>query len=323
VSRAAAPHLEKQGTAMRLMVHGKPFLMLGGELGNSSASSAAYMAPHWARLKQMHLNTVLTPVYWELIEPTEGHFAWHSVDTVIKAARANDLHLVLLWFGAWKNSMSTYPPSWVKRDQVRFPRARLPDGRSLDILSAFSSTTREADSRAFVALMDHLRAVDSEKNTVVMIQVENEIGMLPAARDYSPEGQALFRERVPEALIDRLKAPAEDDQSQLRRLWSEHGARSTGDWPTLFGDDDAASEAFMAWHYARYVESLVTAGKAVYPLPMYVNTALNHTNRAPGEYTSGPARAPGARPIPDPTRAVIPLSLTAVRVSRRRAGYDG
>jgi beta-galactosidase GanA len=286
-SRAAAPHLEKQGTGMRLVVQGKPLLVLGGELGNSSASSAAYMAAHWARLKQMHLNTVLTPVYWELLEPTEGHFAWDSVDALIKAARANDLRLVLLWFGAWKNSMSTYPPSWVKRDQARFPRARLPDGRSLDILSAFSGATRDADRRAFVALLEHIRAVDGEKNTVVMIQVENEIGMLPVARDYSAEAQSAFHERVPELLIDRLETPAEGEQSPLRRLWSEHGAKNAGNWASLFGDGDATSEAFMAWHYARYVESLVTAGKAVYPLPMYVNAALNHSNKAPGEYPSG------------------------------------
>lgn len=287
VSRAAPPHLEKQGTAMRLIVQGRPMLMLGGELGNSSASSAAYMAPHWARLKRMHLNTVLTPVYWELIEPTEGHFTWDSVDTSIKAARANDLRLVLLWFGAWKNSMSTYPPSWVKRDQVRFPRAHLPDGRSLDILSAFAPATRAADSRAFVALLDHIRAIDAEKNTVLMIQVENEIGMLPVARDYGPEANRLFHENVPEEVVRTLTTPREGGQSELQRLWSEHGARREGDWSTLFGAGDAACEAFMAWHYARYVEALVTAGKAVYPLPMYVNTALNRPNKAPGEYPSG------------------------------------
>lgn len=268
---AAAPHLEKQGTAMRLIVQGKPMLVLGGELGNSSASSASYMAPHWARLKQMHLNTVLAPVSWELIEPAEGHFNWDSVDALIKAARASELRLVLLWFGAWKNSMSTYAPAWVKRDQARFPRAQLPDGRGLDILSAFASTTREADTRAFTALLEHIRSIDSDRNTVLMLQVENEMGMLPVARDYGPQASRLFREPVPEPLVRRLAT----------------GAKRGGDWSALFGDGDAAAEAFTAWHYAVYVESLAEAGKAVYPLPMYVNTALNRTNRAPGEYPSG------------------------------------
>lgn len=286
-ARAAAPHLEKQGTAMRLIVRGRPMLVLGGELGNSSASSAPYMAPHWSRLKQMHLNTVLAPVSWELIEPTEGRFSWESVDALIKVARANELRLVVLWFGAWKNSMSTYAPAWVKRDQARFPRAQLPDGRGLDILSAFGSATREADTRAFTALLDHLRSTDSDKNTVLMIQVENEIGMLPVARDYGPQASRMFREPVPEALVRRLAAPAPEGQSRLQQVWSEHGSRREGDWAALFGEDDVASEAFTAWYYAVYVESLVKAGKAVYPLPMYVNTALNRTNRAPGEYPSG------------------------------------
>src|SRR5215469_12442718 len=136
-AQAEPPHLTKQATATQLIVQGKPMLILGGELGNSSASSAAYMAPHWARLKQMHLNTVLAPVSWELMEPHEGTFRWESVDELIRSARANDLKLVLLWFGAWKNSMSTYVPAWVKRDQARFPRAQLPDGSSAEILSAF------------------------------------------------------------------------------------------------------------------------------------------------------------------------------------------
>jgi len=284
---AAAPHLEKQGTAMRLIVQGKPMLVLGGELGNSSASSATYMAPHWSRLKQMHLNTVLVPVSWELIEPIEGRFNWESVDALIKAARANELRLVVLWFGAWKNSMSTYVPSWVKRDQARFPRAQLPDGRGVDILSAFAPATREADTRAFTALLDHLRSFDGDRNTVLMIQVENEIGMLPVARDYGPEASRMFREPVPEALVRRLATPAPGEQSRLQQLWNEHGAKREGDWTALFGEGDVASEAFTAWYYARYVESLVTAGKAVYPLPMYVNTALNRPDRAPGEYPSG------------------------------------
>ena len=68
------------------------------------------------------LNTVLAPVEWDLIEPVEGKFDWTSVDELLRDARAHDLKLVILWFGAWKNSMSTYVPSWVKRDQHRFPR---------------------------------------------------------------------------------------------------------------------------------------------------------------------------------------------------------
>lgn len=288
ISPAAPPHLERQGTAMHLVVKGKPMLLLAGELGNSSASSATYMAPHWLRLKHAYLNAVLTPVSWELVEPVEGRFDWTSVDDLLKAARANDLKLVLLWFGAWKNSMSTYVPGWVKRDQARFPRAQLPNGQGLDILSAFVPSTRDADARAFAALMGHLKSIDGETNTVVMIQVENEIGMLPVAREYGSVADGQFHDPVPDELVRRLATPSSVAEGHdLRQEWREHGARSQGDWSTLFGPGDAAAEAFTAWHYARYVEALVEAGKAVYPLPMYVNAALNRPGKMPGEYPSG------------------------------------
>src|SRR4051812_49068834 len=144
-----APRLERQGTTQQLVVNGKPFLILGGELGNSSTSNAAYLKPHWSKLRAMHLNTVVAPVYWELIEPAEGKFEWGSVDSLLRDARANQLKVVVLWFGAWKNSMSTYVPSWVKRDAQRFPRAQLPTGAGVEILSAHSQETRDADARAF------------------------------------------------------------------------------------------------------------------------------------------------------------------------------
>jgi beta-galactosidase GanA len=221
VSQGTPPHLEKQGTAMRLIVKGRPMLILGGELGNSSASSATYMAPHWLRLKQLHLNAVLTPVSWELIEPVEGRFDWSSVDALLQAARPNDLKLVLLWFGAWKNSMSTYAPAWVKRDQARFPRAQLPNGQGLDILSAFAPATRDADARAFSALLGHIKSVDGEANTVLMIQVENEIGMLPVAREYGPAADRLFHDSVPDELVRRLAAGAATATAEhsLRQDW--------------------------------------------------------------------------------------------------------
>jgi beta-galactosidase GanA len=284
---AAVPHLERQGTATRLIVKNRPMLILGGELGNSSASSAAYMAPHWPRLHQMHLNTVLAPVSWELIEPTEGRFEWQSVDSMLAAARANQLKLVLLWFGAWKNSMSSYVPAWVKRDEARFPRARLPNGRGVEILSAFSTSTRDADSRAFCALLAHLKKVDGETETVVMIQVENEIGMLPVARDYGPEASAAFHAPVPEDFIRAVGQSEHFSGTQARESWAAHGKKTAGDWPAVFGESDATAEVFTAFYYGRYVESLVGAGKTVYPIPMYANVALNRPLKAPGEYPSG------------------------------------
>lgn len=284
---AEMPVLRKQGTATQLIVDGKPMLLLAGELGNSSASSAAYMAPHWPKLRAMNLNTVLAPITWEMIEPREGEFDFSSVDTMLTAARANDLKLVPLWFGAWKNSMSTYAPAWVKRDQARFPRAALPSGEGVDILSAFAPATLTADARAYAALMAHIKAVDGKDNTVVMMQVENEIGMLPVARDHGALAEAAFRQPVPQALIDYLVAHKTTLVPEMQRMWVERGAPTSGSWEAVFGAGNAAAEVFTAWHYARFAHSLAAAGKAVYPLPMYANVALNRPGRAPGEYPSG------------------------------------
>jgi beta-galactosidase GanA len=269
-AQAAPPHLSKQGSTQQLIVGGKPYLILGGELGNSSASSGEYMRVHWPRLKAMNLNTVLAPVEWDLVEPVEGKFDWSSVDELLRDARAHDLKLVVLWFGAWKNSMSTYVPSWVKRDQKRFPRVQIANGSSVEILSAFSSEVRDADVRAFGALMEYLKRVDGEKNTVLMVQVENEIGMLPIARERGAVADKLFAGPVPAELLKKFP-----------------GAKSSGTWAQVYGDAEAGQEVFTAWHYSCFVEALVVAGKKRYDLPMFVNAALNRTGRKPGEYPSG------------------------------------
>ncbi len=283
-AHAAPPRLEKQGTTQSLIVDGKPFLILGGELGNSSASNAQYLKPHWPRLQAMHLNTVLAPVYWELIEPVEGRFDWTSVDALLRDARAHQLRLVVLWFGAWKNSMSTYVPSWVKRDAARFPRVQVADGSSVEILSVFCDETRGADERAFAALMEHLAATDA-RATVLMVQVENEIGMLPIARERGRVADGKFREPVPAELLSALRAT--QLEPELLERWRARGSKTAGSWAEVFGDDAWGEEVFTAWHYARFTDALVRAGKKKYALPMYVNAALNRTGRKPGEYPSG------------------------------------
>ena len=130
----STPQLRRQGSATQLIVDGQPFLVLGGELGNSTSSSLEYMRPVWPKLVSLNLNTVLVPVYWELLEPVEGKFDFTLVDGLIQEARRNKLRLVPLWFASWKNSMSCYAPAWVKRDQKRFPRAQDGAGRGIEIL---------------------------------------------------------------------------------------------------------------------------------------------------------------------------------------------
>ncbi len=196
------PHLQKKGSATQLIVDGKPFLMLGGELGNSSSSSTVYMDSIWPILEKLNLNTVLAPVYWELIEPQEGKFDFSVVNDLILGARQRNIRLVLLWFGSWKNSMSCYVPAWVKNDFKRFPRSRDINNKPVEILSPFFEANIDADKKAFVELMKFVKKVDGENHTVIMVQVENEIGMLPNARDYHPVAQKAFTSAVPEELMN-------------------------------------------------------------------------------------------------------------------------
>lgn len=285
------PQLKKQGTTVQLVVKGEPYLVLGGELGNSSASSLHYMQPIWNTVKQMHLNTVLTPVYWELIEPEEGKFDFTLVDSIIYQARNNGMHLVLLWFGAWKNSMSCYAPAWIKKDQQRFPRAQQQNGSGLEILSAFNQNNLAADAKAFRALMKHTKEIDAAYSTVIMVQVENEIGMLTEAREYTPAANEAFHSEVPARLLDYLGKHKNEIVPELKKHWAENGYLSKGTWEQVFGKSLATDELFQAWYYATYTNAVALEGKAAYPLPMFVNTALNYKNVKPGEY-------PSAGPLP-------------------------
>ncbi|MBN2313344.1 MAG: DUF5597 domain-containing protein [Sedimentisphaerales bacterium] len=288
---AQIPHLRKQGTAVQLIVDDVPFLIFGGELGNSSASNLDYMKAQWPKLVTLNLNTVLAPVYWDLIEPQEGNFDFTLVDGLIREARRHNLRLVLLWFASFKNSMSCYAPIWVKANQPRFPRAQNKEGRGKEIVSVFSEENCAADARAFTALMKHLRQVDGETHTVIMVQVENEMGMIPEARDYCDAANDLFSKPVPKELMDYLVQNKNALIPEFRKTWAEAGFKTSGTWEEVFGEGLGTDEIFMAWHYARYTNRVVEAGKAEYPLPMFVNAALIRPGHQPGQY-------PSAGPLP-------------------------
>lgn len=286
------PHLRKQGKTTQLIVDDKPFLILGGELGNSSFTSLEYMEPVWSRLTAMNLNTVLAPVYWELIEPVEGTFDFELLDKLINEARNHDLRLVLLWFASWKNSMSSHAPSWVKKDFKRFPRIKDDKGRSHEILSPFSDNNLQADLKAFLALMKHIREFDRADQTIIMVQVENEIGMLPVARDYHPLANEKFGEDIPVEFIHYLKNNKNDLVPEFKEIWAANGFKESGTWEEIFGKGLHTDEIFMAWYYSKFTHSIIEAGKAMYPLPMFVNAALIRPGRKPG---SG---YPSAGPLP-------------------------
>ena len=278
---AELPRISKAGDGGQLIVDGKPYLILGGELGNSSAGTAAQADSILPRLAAMHVNTVLMPVAWEQIEPTEGSFDFSILDRWIDVARQQRLHLVILWFGSWKNSVSSYVPDWVKQDPKRFLRAESSTGEELEILSTLGTESLRADSKAFSSLMKHLKEKDEDRQTVLMVQVENEVGYLGRGRDRSAVANRLFDGPAPARLVQQLQENREALSPELRANFNAVGKT----WHDVFGD--ASDEVFMAWNYARYIEGVVEAGKREYPLPMYVNCQLPAPGERAGEYPSG------------------------------------
>jgi len=285
-AQQAIPRLEHVDGKYRLLVDSKPFLMLGGQAHNSSATNPQDLDPVWRSLTALHANTAEVPVYWELVEPEPGRFDFHLIDETLAGARRNHLRLVLLWFASWKNGEMHYTPEWVKRDKVKFPRVVGPRGEETDILSPISEAARGADAHAFAALMEHLRKVDEAERTVIMIQVENETGLLGTDRDYSPEATRRFQGAVPAELMSYLEQHRDALTPSLKAAWAASHFRSTGTWSEVFGE--LASEVSSAWFIARYVDRVAEAGKQSYPLPMYVNNWLiGPGNARAGDWPSG------------------------------------
>jgi len=283
------PELRRVGRVTQLHVGGAPFLALGGELGNSTASDLGVLEKALAKCERMNLNTVMLPVYWDLIEPQEGKFDFTLVRGAIDQARAHHLHLVYLWFGIWKNSMSCYAPGWVKRDSARFERVKLRSGEAQEIVSPESTEANDADARAFSALMRWTRDYDSADRTVIMVQVENEIGMIPEPRDHSEKSERAYQGEVPGTLMS-LAARGELGP-EVGALWEKAGRPSHGTWREVFGSGADGEEVFSAWQFSTYVQKVAAAGKREYPLPMFANAALMRPGYKPGQY-------PSAGPLP-------------------------
>lgn len=314
---APLPRLQKNGVATQMMVDGKPFIMLAGELHNSSASNAEYMKPIWNKLASLHLNAVIGTASWELVEPKEGQFDFALVDAQIQEAHRRNMRLVLIWFGSWKNATSTYVPMWVKTNQKRFPR--IVTKPRTDLKSPFANfgelfqdsanitplgeQSLAADAKAFRALMRHIKETDAA-HTVIMMQVENETGLLLDSRDRSALAEAAWSAQVPAELMKYLQSHKQDLLPEMQEVWGRNGYKTSGTWAEVFGTDNHADEVFMAWYVGRYVGKVAEAGKAELNIPMYANAWLGPQPNMPepGQYPSG---GPVARVI-DIWRAAAP-----------------
>jgi hypothetical protein len=310
------PFLKEQGTSKQLIVDGKPFIALCGELTNNAATSLEYMKPIWPALTKSNLNSVIAGVSWAMIEPVEGKFNFDIVGAVINDARKNNMKLIFIWFASWKNGMSSYIPDWVKKDYKRFPRVKINETETIELLTPLSEENRNADARAFAALMKYIKEVDSQR-TVIMIQVENEVGVLRDSRDRSSPANEAYIGPVPRELMSYIEKNKDNLVPELKEALKANGSKVSGTWEEVFGpgkpkglvmpvrnlvppmsqkeQDEAlvtypfySDEVFMAWYYAKYINYVVEAGKAEYPIPMFVNAWLKQREHSwPGTYPSG------------------------------------
>lgn len=233
------PALNKAEKSFTLEIDGSPTILLGGQIHNSSSSSVDAINDSFAKSAQLNFNCVISSVSWKQFEVEEGKFDFSLIAHQIQAAEKLSLRIVLIWFGAFKNAKSTYAPSWVRSDTKRFPRAlNIPGGEPNDAptLSVFSQNLLDADRAAFCKLMQYLKSKD-KKNTVVMVQVENEMGLLGSSRDFSAAAEAAWQ------------------QAGLPDDWWHH-------------------EKFMAEAFAKYTNAIAKAGKEIKDIPMYVNAWL-------------------------------------------------
>ncbi len=246
--------MEHKDGRFALLVDGRPYLALGGQIHNSSGWPSE-LPQVWESMAALHANTLEAPVYWEQFEAREGSFDTTNVDALVEGARAHGLRLVLLWFGTWKNGNMHYVPSWVKNDAKRFPHTIRPDGEPIDVLSPVSRNTLDADKKAFSALMRHLKQIDGDKHTVIAVQVENESGNVGSIRDNSPEANRLFAGAVPADLLAAAK-------------------KQPGTWQQVFGAD--ADETFQVYHQAKYINEIAAAGKQEFQIPLYINVWIDY-----------------------------------------------
>ena len=280
------PHLAKNGNATQLMVDNKPFLMIAGEVHNSSASTVEYMKPLFPKLKKMNLNSVFVTLAWEQFEPKEGIYDYTLVNAIIKNAKENNLKVCLLWFASWKNGESSYTPMWVKKDTKRFFRVKTKEGKKIETMSPFCEATKKADTKAFAALMKHIKEVDTDQ-TVILMQPQNEVGMFQDI-DYNDISLELFEKEVPKTLMDYLKKNKKNLETYITKAWSKNKYKTKGTWKEIFGDTPEAKTFFTTWQYATYINNVAKAGRAEYNLPMMVNSwIVQKPEDLPGVYPNG------------------------------------
>jgi hypothetical protein len=236
----------------RLVVDGKPFLILGLQWDCDSCFSPAEMNPLFPHAARMGANTAALPTYWREIEPTPGKYDFTMVDERLRMAKENNIWLVLLWFATWKNACSFYAPDYIRGNPQQFPLALDREGQPTVSQCPSSQETWQRDRDALAAMMAYLRDHDHERR-VISVQIENEPGILGSDRCYCSTCTQRFIEEK---------------------------------WENRYGVN--AQEAFSVVSIAKYIDRLAVEMKQIYPIPLYTNVWLANSTSIPGrDYPSG------------------------------------
>lgn len=248
-------------------VGGKPFFALGGQPGTNNTYFREDLEGFWRAAKLMRMNTAEMQVFWELLEPEEGVFDFTQVDMLIDECRKHGVKMILVWFATWKNGAMKYAPQWVKNDRKRFVRVTNNNGVEQHVLSSHCRETKKADEKAFCKLVEHLKEVDSEEQTVIGIQVQNEVGIFgTCVRDHGEEANADYAAPVPAGLIDYIEQLPECDAYYA---WDMNGRKRGCNWAETFGRD--GEEFLTAYSISSYIGDEAAAAKKIYDIPMFVN----------------------------------------------------
>ncbi len=248
------PRIEQVGGQSRLLVDDQPYLILGVQWDCDSCFSPEEMNPLFPQAARMGANTAVLPTYWREIEPFPGQYDFRIVNERIANTRASGMRAILLWFATWKNACPFYAPDDIRHDSQTYRRALDRNGQPTVSLCPTAEVTWKRDRDALIALMTYLRDHDDE-HTIIMIQIENESGLLGTDRCYCPECNARF------------------EAERWKETWNEN-----------------AAEAFSAACLARYIDRLAGEAKAIYNLPTYTNVWLAApVGSTPGSYPSGGA----------------------------------
>ena len=251
-------------------VNGKPFFALGAQAHNSSSYNREMFAESIKATLAMNCNTLEAPVYWEVVEKTEGVFDFSCVDFMTEMCRKAQLKLVILWFASWKNGDISYAPGWVKENQTRFQRVLSGDGTPVSCLSSHYEENSKVDAKAFAALAAYIKKIDEKQQTIIALQVENEPGYLRTERDFSPKSLENLGTNVPEKLLSWLE---NHKSSAPYLIWKKEGSRKNANWTDTFGFH--GYEFCEAWNLALYIDRVAAAGKKENGIPMYINVWLN------------------------------------------------